>query len=112
MASQIPTTTTRVIRALALTGVFLAAAGLGLPSDAPAQTPAERQVVGILFLLGSSRSGTPASGKTPVQKPKPGITASQGAESRIVGVNPKPLSANQKLDRSAQLTATQHAKHN
>src|SRR4029077_18181444 len=32
-----------VIRALAVTGVFLVAAGVGLPSGAPAQTPAQGQ---------------------------------------------------------------------
>jgi hypothetical protein len=100
-----------VIRVLAVTGVFLAAAGLGLPSDAPAQTPAERQAVGILFLLGSSRSGTQASAKAPEQKPKPGIAASREAEGRIVAAKQKPVSASRKLDRSVQLTDSSHANH-
>ena len=80
-----------MIRALAITGVFLVAAGMGLPSGAPAQTPAQGQAVGILFLLGASRSGAPASAKTPGQKPKPGPQASRESEGRIADVKQKPL---------------------
>ncbi len=58
-----------VIRALAVTGVFLIAAGMGLPSGAPAQPAAQGQAMGILFLLGAARTGAPASAKTPGQKP-------------------------------------------
>jgi hypothetical protein len=82
---------TGVIRALALTGVFLVAVGIGLPSVASAQTPAQGQAVGILFLLGASRSGTQASAKTPGQKPKPGPQASHEAEGRIADVKQKTL---------------------
>ncbi len=83
-----------MIRALAVTGVFLVAAGMGLPSGAPAQTPAQGQAVGILFLLGALRTGPQASAKAPVQKPKPGLAgASHEAEGRIAGVKQKPLPA-------------------
>jgi hypothetical protein len=78
-----------VIRALALTGVFLLAAGMGLPPNAPAQTPAQGQAVGILFLLGAARSGAQAGAKTPEQKPKPGIAASQKVGGGIVDVKRK-----------------------
>jgi len=81
-----------VIRALAVAGVFLVAAGVGLPSAAPAQTPAQGQAVGILFLLGASRTGAQTSAKTPDQKPKPGIGTLHEAEGRIAVVKPKPLS--------------------
>jgi len=81
-----------VIRALAVTGVFLVAAGVGLPSGAPAQTPAQGQAVGILFLLGASRTGVQTSAKTPEQKPKPGIGTLHEAEGRIAVVKRKPLS--------------------
>src|SRR6266478_8385933 len=86
-----PARRTGVIRALAITGVFLVAAGMGLLSGASAQTPAQGQAVGILFLLGASRSGTQASAKTPGQKPKPGPQASHEAEGRIADVKQKPL---------------------
>ena len=82
---------TGVIRGLVVTGVVLVAAGMGLPSGASAQTPAQGQAVGILFLLGASRPGVPASAKTPGQKPKPGTQASQQTEGRIVDVKQKPL---------------------
>ena len=82
-----------MIRALAVTGVFLIAAGVGLPSDASAQTPAQGQAAGILFLLGASGTGAQAGAKTPGQKPKPGIAAPHEAAGRIVGAKQKPLSA-------------------
>jgi hypothetical protein len=81
-----------VIRALAVTGVFLVAAGVGLPSGARAQTPAQGQAVGILFLLGASRTGVQTSAKTPEQKPKPGIGTLHEAQDRIAVVKRKPLS--------------------
>src|ERR1700730_7800619 len=83
-----------VIRALAVTGIILVAAGMALPSDASAQTqrPAQGQAVGILFLLGASRTGAQASAKTAGEKPKPGIAASPGTEGRIVDAKPKPRS--------------------
>ena len=80
-----------MIRALAVTGVFLVAAGVGLPSGAPAQTPAQGQAVGILFLLGASRTGVQTSAKTPEQKPTPGIGTLHEAD-RIAVVKRKPLS--------------------
>jgi hypothetical protein len=83
---------TRVIRALALTVVFLVAAGVGLPRPVRAQTPAQDQAVGILLLLGASRSGAHASAKTPEQKPKHGIAASEKVGDRLVDVKQKPLS--------------------
>jgi hypothetical protein len=89
-----PARRARVIRALAVTGVILVAAGMALPSDASAQTqrPAQGQAVGILFLLGASRTGAQASAKPAGQKPKPGIAASHGAEGRIVDAKQKPRS--------------------
>ena len=87
-----PARGTAVIRALAVTGVFLVAAGMGPPSGARAQTPAQGQAVGILFLLGASRTGAQASAKTAGQKPKPGIAASPGTDGRIVDAKPKPRS--------------------
>ena len=101
---------TGVIRALAVTGVFLVAAGMGLPTDAPAQTPAQGQAVGILFFLGASRSGAQASATTPGQKPKPGIAASHEAESRIVALHGTILQMtseqknSRKVDRPVELT--------
>ena len=83
-----------MIRILAVTGVFLVASGIGLPPDASAQTPAQGQGVGILFLLGAARTGAPANAKIPGQKPKPGIAAPPEAEGKIVGMKPKPPSAN------------------
>ena len=80
-----------MIRALAVTGVFLVAAGVGLPTGAPAQTPAQGQAVGILFLLAASRSGAQASAKTPGQKPKPATRASHESEGRAADVKQKPL---------------------
>jgi hypothetical protein len=81
-----------VIRVVAVTGVILVAAGMALPSYASAQTqtPGQGQAVGILFLLGASRTGAQASAKTAGQKPKSGIAASHGAEGRIVDVKQKP----------------------
>ena len=81
-----------VIRALAVTGVFLVATGVGLPAVAPAQTPAQGQALGILFLLGASRTGAQTSAKTPEQKPKLGIAPRPEAESKIAVVKRKPLS--------------------
>lgn len=80
-----------MIRVLAVTGGVLIAAGMGLPSRAPAQTPAQGQAVGILFLLGASRSGAQASAKTPAQKPKPGTQASHESGGRIADVKQKPV---------------------
>jgi len=84
---------TGMIRTLAVTGVFLAAAGMGLPHDASAQTSAQGQAVGILFLLGASRTGAQANARTPGQKPKPGLPASAAAQAKIGDVKPKPLAA-------------------
>jgi len=81
-----------VIRALAATGVFLVAASVGLPSGAPAQTSAQGQAVGILFLLAASRTGLQTGAETPEQKPKPGIGTLHEAEGRIALVKRNPLS--------------------
>ena len=59
-----------MIRTLAVTAVFLIAAGLGSPFVASAQTSGQGQTVGLLFLL-ASRGGAPANVKAPGQKPKP-----------------------------------------
>lgn len=80
-----------MIRALAVTGVFLIAAGMGLPSGAPAQPAAQGQAMGILFLLGAARTGAPASAKTPGQKPKPSTPTSHETEGRIAGLKQKSL---------------------
>jgi hypothetical protein len=96
---------TRVIRALAVTGLLLVAADMAMPSDAPAQTPAQGQALGILFLLGASRSVTQASAKPPGQKPKLGIAASHEAEGRIVGVKHKPVKDGAVLARMGGETA-------
>ena len=86
-----PARRTGVIRALAVTGAFLVAAGMGLPSGAPAQPAAQGQAVGILFLLGAARTGAPASAKTPGQKPKPSTPASHEPEGGTADVKQKPL---------------------
>jgi hypothetical protein len=88
-----PARRTRVIRALAVTGVLVVAAGMAMPSEALAQTTAQGQALGILFLLGASRSVTQTSAKSQTQKPKPGIAASHEAVARIVGLKQKPPSA-------------------
>jgi hypothetical protein len=81
-----------VIRALEVIAVILVAAGMALPTEAPAQTPAQGQAVGILFLLGASRSGAHATAKTAEQKPKPAIATSEKVRDRLVDVKQKPLS--------------------
>ena len=78
-----------MIRALAVTGILLVAAGMGLPSGVSAQTPQE-QAVGLLFFLGAAKPGGQASARTPVQKPKPGVAASPKAPDRIADVKQKP----------------------
>jgi len=89
-----PASRTGMIRTLAVTTVFLVAAGMGLPLGASAQTSAQGQAVGILFLLGASKAGAQqANARTPRQKPKSGIAASPEAQGRIVDAKPKPLAA-------------------
>ena len=78
-------------RAVAVTGVLLVAAGVVLPSDASAQTPAQGQAVGILFLLGASKAGSPAGARPPGQKPKPSTPTSHETEGRIAGLKQKSL---------------------
>ncbi len=84
-----------MMRTLAVTIVLLVAAGMGVPPDVSAQTSAQGQAVGILFLLGASKSGAQqANARTPRQKPKSGIAAaSPEAQGRIVDAKPKPLAA-------------------
>ena len=82
---------TGVTRAVAVTGVLLVAAGVVLPSDASAQTPAQGQAVGILFLLGASKAGSPAGARPPGQKPKPSTPTSHETEGRIAGLKQKSL---------------------
>jgi hypothetical protein len=89
-----PASTARMMRTLAVTVVFLVAAGMGLPPAASAQTSAQGQAVGILFLLGASKTGAPqASARTPRPKPRSGIAASSEAQGKIVDAKPKPLAA-------------------
>ena len=75
-----------MIRTLAVTGVFLVAVGIGSPLVVSAQTSGQGQAVGILYLLGASKTGAQANAKAPGQKPKP--SASPEAQAKIV--NPKP----------------------
>ena len=81
-----------MIRVLAVIGVFLVAAGIGLPTAVSAQTPSQGQALGLLFLLGASRPGGPAGAKTPGQKPTPGIAASPKTVDRTADVKPRPPS--------------------
>jgi len=66
---------TGVIRALAVTGVFLVAAGMGLPTDAPAQTPGRGRPWGFSFSLvprGQARRPAPrhrARSQSPASRP-------------------------------------------
>lgn len=89
-----PAGAARVMRTLAVTVVFLVAAGMGVPPDASAQTSAQGQMVGILFLLGASKAGAhQANARTPRQKPKSAIAASPEAQGKTVDAKPKPLAA-------------------
>jgi len=114
-----------MIRTLAVLGVVLVAAGMGWPLDASAQTSAQGQAVGILFLLSASRTGGQASAKTLGQKPKPGLAASPGAQAKIGDAKPKPLAAQDgsglgrvaggtavSILRPLELPDRTHAKHN
>ncbi len=75
-----------MIRALAVTVLFLVAAGMGLPSGVPAQTPAQGQAVGILFLLAASRSSAPPAprhqGKSQSPAPRPPMSLKAGLPMR------------------------------
>jgi hypothetical protein len=84
-----------MMRTLVVTTVLLVAAGMGLlPPDASAQSSAQGQAVGILFLLGASKAGAQqANARTPGQKPKSGIAASPEAQGKTVDAKPKPLAA-------------------
>jgi hypothetical protein len=90
-----PASTAGMMRTLAVTIVLLVAAGIGVPAGASAQTSAQGQAVGILFLLGASKSGAQqANARTPRQKPKSGIAAaSPEAQGKIALAKPKPLVA-------------------
>ncbi len=94
---------TGMMRTLVVTAVFLVAAGMGLPPDASAQTSAQGQAVGILFLLGASKTDAQANARTPGQKPKPGIATSPEAQGKI---------GDMKLDRPVEPADRTHAKHN
>jgi hypothetical protein len=114
-----------MIRSLAVLGVVLVATGIGLPLDASAQTSAQGQAVGILFLLGASRTGAQANAKTPGEKPKPALVASSEAQAKIGDARPKPLAARDgsrlvrvgggtavSILRPLELPDRTHAKHN
>jgi hypothetical protein len=89
-----PASTAGMMRTLAVTVVFLVAAGMGVPPDASAQTSAQAQAVGILFLLGASKTGAQqANARTPGQPPKSGIAAFPKAQGKTVDAKPKPLAA-------------------
>ena len=120
-----PTGTTGMIRTLAVLGVVLVAVGTGWPLDASAQTSAQGQAVGILFLLSASRTGAPATAKTSGQKPKPGLAASPEAQAKIGDAKPKPFAAKDgsglgrvgggtavSILRPLELPDRTHAKHN
>jgi len=99
-----PASTARMMRTLAVTIVLLVAAGMGVPPYASAQTSAQGQAVGILFLLGASKSGAQqANARTPRQKPQSGIAAaSPKAQGRIADAKPRPLAGE---DRTALVRA-------
>ena len=89
-----PAGAARMMRTLAVTVVFLVAAGMGIPRDASAQTSAQGQAVGILFLLGASKSGAQqANARTPRQTPKSAIAASPETQGKIVNAKLKPFTA-------------------
>ena len=82
------------MRTLAVTIVLLVAVGMGVPPDVSAQTSAQGQAVGILFLLGASKAGAQqANARTPGQKPKSGIAAFPKAQGKVVDAKPKPIAA-------------------
>jgi hypothetical protein len=77
-----------VIRALAVTGIVLVVAGMGLPSVVSAQTPSQGQAVGLLLLFGAPRAG----GQAKARPPGSGIAASPKGEDKIADVKQKPPS--------------------
>jgi len=71
-----------VIRALAVAGTLLVAAGIGLPPQASAQTGSQGGAVGLfLFLAGGAHRDTSVS------KQNPGVRASVGASNDAKGKN-------------------------
>ena len=71
-----------MIRALAVAGTLLVAAGIGLPPQASAQTGSQGGAVGLfLFLAGGAHRDTSVS------KQNPGVRASVGASNDAKGKN-------------------------
>jgi len=78
----------RVIRALAVAGTLLAAAGVGLPPQASAQTGSQGGAVGLfLFLAGGAHRDTSVS------KQNPGVRASNEAKGKNTNVKQTPMPA-------------------
>jgi hypothetical protein len=77
-----------VIRALAVAGTLLVAAGIGLPPQASAQTGAQGGAVGLfLFLAGGAHRDTSVSKQNPgVSKQNPGVRASNEAKGKNTNV--------------------------
>jgi hypothetical protein len=91
-----------VIRALAVAGTLLVAAGIGLPPQASAQTGSQGGAVGLfLFLAGGAHRDTSVSKQTPgvskqtpgVSKQNPGVRASNEAKGRNTNVKQGPMPA-------------------
>ena len=101
-----------VIRALAVAGVLLVAAGTGLPSPACAQTATQGGAVGLLLLL----AGGPASQahRDPsVSRQKPGNRASDEAKGKSLRVIPVTHAEKngQKGGRPVELRDASHGIH-
>jgi hypothetical protein len=80
-----PARQARVIRALAVSGVLLVAAGTGLPSMACAQTGGQGQAVGLLLLLAGG-SASHARRDPSVSKQSPSVRASDDAKGKNINV--------------------------
>ena len=77
-----------MIRALAVAGTLLVAAGIGLPPQASAQTGSQGGAVGLfLFLAGGSHRDTAVS------KQNPGVRVSNEAKGKNTNVKPGPMPA-------------------
>jgi len=78
----------RVIRALAVAGTLLVAAGIALPPQASAQTGSQGGAVGLfLFLAGGAHRDTSVS------KQSPGVRASNEAKGKNTNVKQGPMPA-------------------
>lgn len=84
-----------MIRALAVAGTLLVAAGIGLPPQASAQTGSQGGAVGLfLFLAGGGHRDTSVSKQNPgVSKQNPGVRASNEAKGKNTNVKQGPMPA-------------------